>query len=98
MLKKSFISSVALATIFSVSAPAFAGGVGDMGPRPHHPQHHEDHGVMANTPTQAIHTAESSFPWIPLALFAIGTTAALVAGLSGHSHSSNNAEVVVLPN
>ena len=36
--------------------------------------------------------------WIPLALFAIGTTAALVAGLSGHSHSSNNAEIVVLPN
>lgn len=96
MLRKAFVSSVAFATILSVSIPAFAGTIE---PRRHHPtpQPH-DHGIMAETPTQAIATAESSFPWIPLALFAIGATAALVAGLSGHSHSSPSTPVEVYPN
>ena len=100
MLRKAIVSSVAFATILSASIPAFAGTIE---PRQHRPapqpqQQPYDHGIMASTPTQAIATAESSFPWIPLALFAIGATAALVAGLSGHSHSNPSTPVEVLPN
>lgn len=91
------ISFVAVATLFSSAIPSYAGGLGDMGPRPHHPAPMPDQGVMAETPTQAIHTAESAFPWIPLALFAVGVTAALVAGLSGHSGNNNNTPLTVTP-
>lgn len=104
MLKKSFITSMAIATFLTTTAPSFAGGAHDMGPRRpspapapvYHPA--DTGGIPAETPTQAIYTAESSFPWIAIGLFAVGATAALIAGLSGHSKASPSTPVVVHPN
>lgn len=101
MLKKSFITSIAIATFLTTTAPSFAGGVRDMGPRRPAPvpapvYYPADTGGMpTETPTEAIYTAESSLPWIALGLFAVGVTAALIAGLSGHSKATPSTPVVV---
>lgn len=100
MLKKLFITSITFATLLSTITPSFAGGVHDMGPRhqaPSAPVHHpaDTGGIPTETPTQAIYTAESSLPWIAFGLFAVGVTAALIAGLSGHSKSTPSTPVIV---